>query len=390
MIDAMLLFLALSTAPDGTWRYVVPESGGASASPALVPVGLEDEPPADVRVEVAAIGEGVKYGQLRYGDPDSTRVAFLVDRAGGKQYRLFIDRNRNRVLEEDELVPGGGHEWRTELAILTRDAEGEERLVPRCVLLRLGFTGRTCTFATLGGLEGSCTLDGREHAARRVDADGDGFLTGERDQLWLDLDGDGDWSPLSELFLFAPVVTIAGGRYALRSDRLGEALRVEKIEGLGRIDVDLGEREVRDLHVLLSSRDGVVATVRASGEPVEVPPGEYRLGMVSLWLSDPGGGEDVGFVFSGEGTRWYAVERDATVRIDPVGTPRIGIRYEESPPPRAGEKLTFRPWVTTEDGLLLNIAYHGSAARRGELPGATVRLLDASGKQLRTARSGFA
>ena len=379
------------------WRYVVPEPGAKHYAPTALPLGLAPEPPDDVRVEIDAVGEEARYGQLRYGDADSKRVAFFLDLDPDGEPRLFIDRNRDRTLEEEELVDGGTREWVTEIGVLTR-REDEERLEPRRVLFRLGRTGQTLSYATLGYLEGSCAIDGEERAARRVDGNGDGFLTGERDQLWLDLDGDGQWSSLRELFLFAPVVTVAGERYVLRSDRLGDDLALEKIEGLGRIRLELfdGEglpkgREVTAMYVLLSSKDGVVATVRGTGQATLVPPGEYRFGMVTLGLADPDGGEEWRFVFSGSGDRWYDVARDEEITIDPIGTPRIGRYLDEKFRPRAGEELTTRPWVTTEDGLLLNIVHRGQPGRgyRREAAGAKVRLLTPEGRLLASFHSGF-
>ena len=305
MITNLTLFAILATfttSDEADWRYVVPEPGEKHYAPTALPVGLAPAPPDDVRVEIGAVGEQPRYGQLRYGDPDSKRVVFLLDRDPDGEPRLFIDRNRDRVLQDEELVDGGAREWVTEIGVLTRREE-EERLEPRQVLFRLGRTGRTLSYATLGYLEGSCAIDGEERAARRVDGNGDGFLTGERDQLWLDLDGDGNWSSLRELFLFAPVVTVAGGRYVLRSDRLGDDLELERIEGSGRIRLELIDaeglpegREVTAMYVLLSSKDGVVATVHSTGQAVEVPPGEYRFGMVTLGLADPGGGVLVALV----------------------------------------------------------------------------------------------
>jgi len=387
----ILLCCALAAAPissqdEPSWRYVVPSEGEAHRGPSPTALSLSDEPPEDVTCRIE--GEGaLRFAQVRYGSPDSVRVAVALDLEGP---RLWVDVNRDRVLEASELVDGKDGTWSTKLSIQV-SREEEATLVPREVQFTLGRTTGRLSFATLGYLEGELVVGDARRPARRMDGNGDGFLTGERDSVWIDLDGNGSWSSFRELFLFAPILRIGGERWSVRSDRLGTNLAVERIEGVGRIRLDLADRVASAMQVLLVSRDGGVATVRAADEPVDVPPGEYRIDMVTLVLEDPDGGQGWGFVFSGTGERWFRVERDAEVPIDPIGEPRFHSGRNDEPLV-PGETFSYRPWLTTEDNLLLNVAFRGGTdpRRRREVPGATIRLFAPDGELLESARSGFA
>ena len=60
----------------------------------------------------------------------------------------------------------------------------------------------TFSFSAAGYLEGTVSLAGRVHAARRTDGDGNGFLTDAQDRLWIDSNDDGRWDASLEQFLF--------------------------------------------------------------------------------------------------------------------------------------------------------------------------------------------
>ena len=83
-----------------------------------------------------------------------------------------------------------------------------------------------------------------------------------------------------------------------------------------------------ELHATALGRDGSVYGLSGT-EPATVPVGEYRLGTVTIALDDPKGGQRWSFIFSDNGARgeprWYKVEKDATVAIDPIGTPTFEI-----------------------------------------------------------------
>jgi hypothetical protein len=74
-ITAFLLVLtALVGRQEHGWRYVVPPEGDALRRPSLLAVPLASEKPDELVVNAKFRGQWQRYGSLRFGDPDSTRV----------------------------------------------------------------------------------------------------------------------------------------------------------------------------------------------------------------------------------------------------------------------------------------------------------------------------
>src|SRR5207302_9505949 len=86
--------------------YVTPASGQAMEHPPFHPLALTEEKPDDLTEEVPYRGARRLYAQLRYGSPNSTRVAIVLDETGPGAFDLYVDQNRDRKIEPAELVPG--------------------------------------------------------------------------------------------------------------------------------------------------------------------------------------------------------------------------------------------------------------------------------------------
>ena len=107
-------------------------------------------------------------------------------------------------------------------------------------------------------------------------------------------------------------------------------------------------------------------------------------------------GQRWSFVFSDGGARgqprWYKVEKDAAVTIDPIGTPSFELTLrDQTSAVRPGEDVAVQPALYTGDGLLIVVAYCGNPVSPAvqEILGARIALMTADGKTLATAHSGF-
>jgi hypothetical protein len=404
MLRAVLTCLALALGLQGEpeWSYVVPPQGDPLRRPQLCALPLTAERPAELKVNVEFRGAWQRYGSLRFGDPDSTRIAVVLDHRSAREIDLYVDSGRDLEIGARDLAAGDGPSYELSLAVATRDADGRDVLVPRRVALELGESGAILATATLGWLEGRILVGGESVRVLRRDADSNGFFGDARDQLWLDRDQSGDFAPLRELFVVQPILALGTERFAVRSDRLGASLRLDRLEGSGTVRLALPgpngapREDLVDLQALLVGRDGSAALARAPGNPTEVPVGEYRLGMVTVRLADPKQGQPWSYVFSspepGDKVRWHAVGKDAQVAIDPLGELELALYCRPEGPVAAGDSLTLRPDLRTVDGLYINTAYRGREAPAfsyGSLS-ATVELLDARGLALTTSNSGFA
>lgn len=422
----LMLAAALAATPPGDapgspasteWRFVLPAAGDPFEHAPFRALVLAREKPEDLVEKVAYRGDAARrrYAQIRFGSPGSIRVTVVLDEVKPGDADLYVDADRNRRIDDRDRVAAsassGAREriWRLPMDVAMVDRE-ITRKVPRAVVFRLGASGRTLGYASAGYLEGTVEIGGpagkpRRVLARRVDGDGNGLVSDPQDRLWIDGDGDGRFDPAAEQFLFATVLNLDGSRYVIRSDELGTRLNVEPLVGVGTLRLSwkgkggaaAGTPAV-ELHATALGRDGSVYGLNGD-EPASVPIGEYRLGTVTISMDDPAGGQRWSFIFSDNGakgdTRWYRVEKDAAVAIDPIGTPQFELTLRDNieTSRKPGDEVPLQPLLYTGDGLLINVAYRGTPASPAlqETLGARITLHGATSEPvLATAHSGFA
>jgi hypothetical protein len=338
------------------------------------------------------------YGQLRYGSPGSVRVAVVVDEVSATEADLYVDTARSGGISPEDRVAGAGPTWRVTLDAIFVEGAATTPL-PRTLLVRYSRASRTLAVATCGFLEGKVRLGERTVAVRRVDGDANGLFTDLQDRLWIDLNEDGRWDPFDEQFPFTPTLTLAGARWAVRSDPPGRRLTLQRLEGSGTVRLVLASPlagAAEDLEVTLAGRDGAVFTLAGRGAEAVLPVGEYRLSVVSLRLRDPGGGLSWSYVFSDNGTdrprRWHTVVRASVCTLDPVGKLVFTTGLDDAATCRRGEVLNVEPRLFTGDDLLINTMYRGPHAPAFALgdSGAEVVVCGSDGQELGRHTAGFA
>jgi hypothetical protein len=406
------------------WRFVLPAPGDSFEHAPFRALALGREKPEDLTEKPVYRGDPSRrrYAQIRFGSAGSIRVTVVLDEVASGEVDLYVDADRNRRIDDrDRVAPaasvaGGRRErvWRLPLDVAMVDKD-ETRTIPRAVVFRLGASGRTLGYASAGYLEGTVAVDGkgggtvsaeaRRLAARRVDGDGNGLMADAQDRLWIDLNGDGRFDPSAEQFLFATILNLDQSRYGVRSDQLGSRLVIEPLIGVGTLRLawkggPTGPAPAAgtvEMHATALGRDGSVYGL-SSTEPATVPVGEYRLGTVTVALDDPKGGQRWSFIFSDNGARgaprWYKVEKDGAVSIDPIGAPifEIGLGDNAAQPAKPGSDVSVQPLLYNGDGLLINVGYRGAPASPAlqEVLGAQVSLRTTEDHTLATAHSGFA
>jgi hypothetical protein len=399
LLTVLAALVALPAAAAATWRFIEPPAGDPFAHPPLRALALGREKPEDVVEKVSYRGLRRRYAQVRYGSATSVRVTVVLDELGPGEADLYVDSNRNgRVEPSDKAAPGpDARTWHVPLDV--EIAEGETtRAVRRALIFRLGLTGLTLSVAAPGYVEGSVSVGGKTHAARRVDGDASGALSDPQDRLWVDLNDDDRWDPVSEQFLFAPILTMAGARYAVRSDAFGDRLALERLEGTGLVRLapagPAGSSTISEYAATLVGRDGSVVPLGGQRPEAEVSPGDYRVQTVAISLDDPQGGPSWGFVFADGGgpadQGWHTVGQGQRVTIDPIGKLQF-LAGLEGKTCRPGQDVSLQPKLYTEGGLLINTAFRGSpASPRSEGPTAEITLAALDGHPANSTRSGFA
>ncbi len=388
-------------ADEPAWRYVGEVEADSPIRPVFRFVALSNRKPDDLREEVQYRGKEQKYAQIRYGSEDSRRVVVVVDEVSRDEFDLYVDANRNRVIEAKDKIAGTGKDRRAPLDVeITRGLQivHERRLVQ----WRLGVTRKTISLATLGYVEGVVLIAGKKHTVRRVDGNANGFFADAADRLWIDLNMDKQWDPITEQFPFAPVLTLNNQRYGIRGDAIGSRLAIEPLTSEGRIRLQLGAlakgASLLKLDVMLTGEDGSAFAVSALDASAVVPTGRYAVGSVALSVQLTSANQPIHFVFSRVGvdadTRWHELKKDQELILDPVGKLRFGLDIEKSQRIRKpGEAIRVQPQLFTADGLLINSCSIGDSEevlRYGNHKHCTVKLSDTKNQLLDVQSSGFA
>ncbi len=380
------------------WEFV-PAVSDAFAMPPARGHWLTDDVPERLEVAADIAHLQARFTQLRYGSPDSVRVAIMVAKDADERPQVYVDANRDRVLDATERLEGTGPSWRIELPYEdTSVAPGGSGHVARTVELRTNRSGRTIGVSTVGYLEGRIEIDGRTCAARMVDADSSGRLGDVDDRLWLDLNDDGQWDRFLEQFPSRPVVRIAGRRYTFTSDQRGEAFFLRELVGAGIIALRIGasdRTQPKDFTALLVGADQTAISIGKEDAAVEVPVGRYRVASLSLAFDDPAGGAPWSFIFSSVSSslsRRFEVTAGETCTIDPLADLQFAAQIAQRQRPfQPGDRIEVTPRLHSA-GLLINSCTRGDGQVRhtsGELC-AAVELADGGGNVVSSAQSGFA
>jgi hypothetical protein len=384
-----------------SWRYVDSPPADSPIRPVFRFVALSQDRPEEVTEEAAYRGKVRRYAQVRYGSDDSRRVVVVVDEVSRDDFDLYVDADRNRVIQAKDKVAGMGKERAGRLDVeSTRGLQIEHE--PRTVQWRLGIMRKTIGLATLGYIEGAVEMAGAKRQVRRVDGNANGFFADAADRLWIDLDGDKTLDPLAEQFPCAPVLTLNNQRYGIRGDAAGTRLTIEPLTAEGRIRLRLGglgkDVSLLRLDVMLSGEDGSALAISALEAPTVVPAGRYALGSVALSVQLPGDPFPTHYVFSRVGvdarTRWHDLAKDQELVLDPVGKLRFNLDIEKSQRVcKPGDSIRVQPQLFTADGLLINSCALGESAegsRYNNHKNCTVKLVDAARQPLDVQSSGFA
>jgi hypothetical protein len=393
--------VAVAAVAEPQWRYVVPTPGDPMEYPPLRELSLSEKKPSDLKESAHYRGNQQRYAEFRFGAVGSARVTVVLDSVSANRTDLYVDLNRNRVIEEDERLASPGPKYRVPLNVEIPNGKQTERF-PRTVVFRLGRSGRSISYATAGYIEGTLRFQGRDVPVRRVDANGDGGMADPLDLLWLNWKRDGHWNPFTDRLPVTPIVQVESQRYVVRSDWLGERLSLETLVGSGELRLSLPKEKSKgdfvEVNLVLVGRDGSIAKLELAQSRVETPVGEYSPFELSAVVKDSAGGAPWTFSF-GRDFDWagisashgYVVRDKGRVPVPPFAAltleAKLGKKELQYHP---GEAISAQPNLDTGDHLTLRSCYRSAAMDSSTRhPGALIRLMTLTGKTLASATSGF-
>jgi hypothetical protein len=386
MIVPLVVALAWAQT-DAEARYAVPAPDSPHEHAPLRALATSDDKPAGVKVEVKPQGR-MRYAQITFGSPGSLPIALAVDDVGPAVAHLYVDAERTGAISAASKVSGDKGVWRVPLDALVIQGKNKTFL-PRTLLVKYQRFTRTLAVATCGHIEGTVRLGDKKIRYRRVDGDANGLFADRDDQLWLDLDGDGQFAPRNQRFLWCPVVSIGNSeqtRYQVRGDAIGKHLALEPLVGEGILRVKFTNPKLADglkeTSISVVDQLGSVYPLDLHGD-TRLPVGVYRFhALDATWQRN---GSSWRFIFlnpmDGAPAAKMDLRKDATVTGDPLAGLKVMLTAK-----KADDSVCIESAIRTPGGLILY-----RCARDGNWEQARARLTvrDGTGREIGRTETGF-
>ena len=124
--------------------------------------------------------------------------------------------------DERRVMPGRDLQIATTITV---QLEPQPMRVQRTLLFRRSTLGEGLRYAVRGFAQGTLALGGTKYRVLLIDGNADGcFDTVGQDRVWIDLNGDGQFDPLTEQFPLGKPIVKDGNVYVIRSDPLASAV----------------------------------------------------------------------------------------------------------------------------------------------------------------------
>jgi hypothetical protein len=381
-----VLALALAAPPDaGGWKFVDEARLGGRSILTFRTADLGPRPIRPLHPEDAP-PPGSVFGAVPLGLRGAFRPGLVWHAATGTVWFDADGDGRYAASERHQLGPAP-------LAVQVNVPFADDRSEPRTLLIRR--RGAGLAYAVRGYTTGRIVLGGKTVAAALTDGDADGcFDSAAADRVWLDLDGDGRFDPLTEQFPLGNAIAHGGTSYLLRPrpDGLGIQVRERPAEVgtlVTRVNRPAGS-EVVELNAQYVSEFGELVVVAAADTPTPVPAGRYRVESVRLKLT-AADGKVWHYTFSHDGRNGFDVtlEKGRQTVHEPVAGIKARISVNARKPAAPGKTVIVEPDVAAGPLTLTACEVGERDAEHGREVTADVTLAGAGGVADR-AESGFA
>jgi hypothetical protein len=243
------------------------------------PLAESERPTAKALFSLLAVGSSPEHYLALVWLPEAGQVWIDSDGDG-----RFAPAERHRLGAGPLEVP----------VVLRVGKQGvEPARVKRTMVLRRTADGGL-RYAVRGYVTGALRLDGQDYAALLTDGNADGcFDSAAHDRVWLDLDRDGRFDPLTEQFPLGKPVAVGGKTWLVKPEPDGSAVQARaRPSAVGKLRVSLTDREdavSQAVSIDLVSDWGELVTVTAAKDAASLPVARYAVEAVRFQLTDPRG-----------------------------------------------------------------------------------------------------
>lgn len=383
---ALLFLLAAAAPPDppGDWKFVDEAARAGRSVVTYRTVELADAPTSPLHADDKPPA-GAKFGSVGLGPGGRQRLA-VVWHAGSNT--LWFDADGDGRFAPGERHTLGDQPLEAKVSISFGDPGRQDRTV----LLRK--RGDGVAWAVRGYTAGTVTVGGKAVAAFLTDGDADGCFDGAgADRVWLDLDGDGRFDPLSEQFLLGHAITTAGGAVLVNPRPNGLAVQArERPTETGTLRVEVARlpmAEVVELSASYVSEFGELVVVKQAGKGVALPAGKYRVDSVRLKLAAPDGKVWLYAFSSSSRTPTVEVTKGKELVHDLLAGLKVTVNFDARDGVAAGAAVQVQPDVVAGSLYMTRCEVGERFADHGREVGAEIRLTEPGSVVLDQCESWF-
>jgi hypothetical protein len=379
---APLLLLTLA-APPAEWTFRDDAEYGGRSVLTFRTVELVDTPPRPLHPDDKPPA-GARFGVLPLGPGGKHRLAVVWHVATGA---LWVDADR-----DGRFAPAERRTLDGTLAVKAAIPYGDDGTHERTLLIRK--RGDGLAYSVRGYVTGSLVLGGESYPAMLTDGDADGCFDGAAsDRLWIDLNRDGKFDPLTEQFPLGRPVAVGPTGYLVRPDALGRRVAArERSTDTGTVTAKvtrLPGAKVVGMTAQFVSEFGELVSVTAADKPQTVPVGRYRVESLGLKLEDADG-RVWEYRFTGDRRTAATVAKGEAVTADLTAGLKVVVAVD-SAVAVPGREVEVTADVVTAGGLSMSLCQvYEKYADLGRGCEAVIQLSAPGSEVLAEARSGFA
>ena len=395
MIPLLLPFLLAAdpTPAAARWEFHDSVTYAGRSRVTYRPVELADRPVPPIHRDDQPAGQA-HYGVLQIGNrpADQPLLIWIPNAPGGPQ--VWIDADGDGRFQPNERHPFSGSSLEVNLP-MTLAVGDQVRRQPREALLRRKSSGDGLSYAVRGFVLGQLNLGGQVYKAMLTDHDADGcFDRPGIDRIWIDLDRDGSFDPLTEQFALGTPLSVGGKTYLIQPSADGSTVQVrERPQARGTLRLELAAPsgiKPSQLTAQLVSDWGELVTVNKAAEAVSLPTGRYAIEALTCQLPDARG-RTWSYRFAGERRFLLVVEEKKEVVWRLLEGLMLQVRHTGRPQGIAsGETIEVSPTLRTVAGLeLVNAEYAEHPGTDPMGASADIHLMGPDGQVADRASSGF-
>lgn len=327
-----------------------------------------------------------QFFSFQYGDGSSRAIClkFHPDDAS----RIYVDVNRNQKFSDTEAFkssePGI---WFVELS--AEYGPQWDRTAKQRVRIRHDKSSSKWYLSTAGIRQGKANFGGELRDAKLEDKNANGLWFDPEDRLFVDFDGNGKISRLTERIPAQGMRKIRGKVYGIAGSVSGESVRLAEVTGSGFLvpSIQLLDEnaKVTSISGQLGSSSGIGIPIKSIDAPVEVPVGDWRIDSLQFEVTSEEG--VFKFAFSSHQTdKTVSIADEDEKEIELLGELKLssGVALQKK---SANSMLTLTPTLTSASGCYLIGSRKGKQSANSE--NRLFAYSNSPQRELETGSSGF-